>query len=89
GPSVPSATMTATSWRSTPPSTPPRRSSKPFRPWCSPSNVRSKRLLIGSIRAAVMPLTATSTANQQTAQRRMIPVRSPGRKPKILVRDTG
>lgn len=82
GPSVPSVTMIATSWRSTPPSTPPLRSLKPFRHWCPLSSVRSNMSLICWTRAA-MKRTARMTANQQRARRRMNLARRSPVKPKM------
>lgn len=69
GPFVPLATMTATSWRSTPPSTPPRRSWRPCRRWYPRLSAPSNTSPIGWIRPAVPP-TTTSTAKQQTDPRR-------------------
>lgn len=72
GPSVPSVMMTAMSWPSTPPFTPPLRSWKPCRRWCPPSSAPSNTSPIGWIRAAAVTSRAASTANRHTAQRRMI-----------------
>lgn len=88
GPSVPSATMIATSWPNTQQSTRPARSWRLFRRWCPPSSAPSNRSQTGWIRAVTTP-TARSTANQRTAQRRTTPAKNPGMKLRSPVKATG